>query len=336
MEDNGYPVFDMHCDLLFYLVTVPGAHPSSREQIGCAIPWLRDGNVKLQVLAAFTSDGPGSAERGRQQHAAYQRLDSADANRHLSPVATADEARAVVSSERTGVVFAIENASSLCEEHEPIEAAFDRLKQIGEATRRVFYIGLTHHGENRFGGGSGSKAGLKADGRTLLDHLDGKEIAIDLSHASDALAHDVLEHTDHKKLDVAIIASHSNFRAVWDHPRNLPDDIALELIHRNGLIGIALLREYVHPQYPEKLVEHIEHGLAMGGEHALCFGADFFCTAQHPDRSRAPFFFPEHENAGAYQRILASIDDSFGPDCLRSLAYRNVARFIERIWAAPV
>ena len=62
-----------------------------------------------------------------------------------------------------------------------------------------------------------------------------------LSHTSDALAHDIFNHIDKHKLAVPVIASHSNFRSVSDHVRNLPDEIANEIVNRNGLIGMNFL-----------------------------------------------------------------------------------------------
>ncbi len=59
---------------------------------------------------------------------------------------------------------------------------------------------MTHHTENRFGGGNFSEVGLKEDGKVLLDYLTDKNIVIDLAHTSDALAFGILNYIDHKKL----------------------------------------------------------------------------------------------------------------------------------------
>jgi membrane dipeptidase len=56
-----YPIIDTHCDLLSYLAKVPNADPQSRE-IPCGLPFLKEGNVKMQVLAIYTDVAPGSME----------------------------------------------------------------------------------------------------------------------------------------------------------------------------------------------------------------------------------------------------------------------------------
>ena len=58
-DKDAYPIFDMHCDLLVYLASVKDAHPAKKEDIGCALPYLQGGNVKLQVLAIYTSTKKG-------------------------------------------------------------------------------------------------------------------------------------------------------------------------------------------------------------------------------------------------------------------------------------
>jgi membrane dipeptidase len=329
--DEPYPVIDLHCDLLSYLVEVRDSHPCSRTDIGCALPHLREGRVGLQVLAAFAATKAGSADCAERQSDAYESL-LRGWPETLSRVSNPEEARASLHSDKIGILFGIENASGLSAEGEPLRKAFQRLERIIAKTGRVFYISLTHNDENRFGGGNNSSAGLKEDGRVFLEYLDGKRIAVDLSHTSDALAQGILNHVDKKRLDIPVLASHSNFRSIFDHPRNLPDEIAGELIRRNGLIGMNFLRAFVHPDNPDTLLQHIRYGLDLGAEKSLCFGADFFCTKSHPDRARMPFFFREHENAGTYPHILSALRNSMDPGQRKALAYENALTFIDGIW----
>jgi microsomal dipeptidase-like Zn-dependent dipeptidase len=241
-------------------------------------------------------------------------------------------ARESLRSPGTQIVAAIENASALCNNSEPLEAAFRRLDRIIRKLGGIFYVSLTHHGENRFGGGNTTSAGLKADGQVFLDYISGRKIAIDLSHTSDALAYGIINHIDGNGLDIPIIASHSNFRSVYDHKRNLPDELARVVISRNGLIGMNFLRAFLHPDDPSSLIKHIQHGIELGAQDALCFGADFFYTKNHPDQSRVPFFFKEHENAGKYQQILQSLEPALQPSQVEALAFGNAMNFLQRLW----
>ncbi|MHC4945513.1 MAG: DUF2238 domain-containing protein, partial [Planctomycetota bacterium] len=329
--ENSLPVIDLHCDLLSYLADEGGADAFNKSDIGCAIPCLADGNVKIQVAAIYSSVFQGSSDAAPRQAHCLQKL-LQDQPNLLSAVSSPAGARSIIDSDRIGLVLSIENASAFCEEDEPLDQGFARLDKILQTAERMMYISLTHFGENRFGGGNTTDGGLKKDGMSLLDHLNERNIAVDLSHASDALAMGILDYIDKRGLTIPVMASHSNFRAIWDHSRNLPDEVAKEIIRRKGVIGICFLRDILHREDRLALRRHIEHGLELGARDALCFGSDYFCIKSHPDTSRMPFFFEEHEDAGRFPSILRSLNDLLDKDGLIALAYRNALEFLERIW----
>ena len=70
------------------------------------------------------------------------------------------------------------------------------------------------------------------------------------------------------------------------------------------------------------------HGIELGGEKSICFGADFFYTLSHPDKSRIPFYFKEHTDAGKYPEILNSLAGKLNEQQLENLAFGNVVRFM--------
>lgn len=234
--------------------------------------------------------------------------------------------------EGIGTVVAIENASAFCDEEMHLTEGFDNLETIIKNVGKLFYISLTHHAENRFGGGNYATAGLKNDGKALLDYMSGRNIALDFSHTSDALAYDMLTYLAKQNLDIPIIASHSNYRHVWDHPRNLPDEIAKEIINQNGLIGVNFLRAFLNTENPDALYDHIAHGISLGGNDAICFGADYFYTGTDPDPSRLPYYYPTHKDASHYPDITAEIERRFGSEMADKIASQNVIRFLEKLF----
>lgn len=326
-----YPVFDLHCDLLSYLAHQPNANPSDADDIGCAIPFLQRGRVRWQVLAIYSATEKGSAGMAGEQVNAYRRLINSYGD-VFTPVTNLDEANALTADSKIGVTVSIENASGLCEENEALERTFERLENIIEATGKVLYIGITHHGENRFGGGNTTSVGLKDDGKALLEYLNDRKIAIDLSHTSDALAYDIINYLDKKSLNIPLIASHSNFREVFEHSRNLPKDLAEEVIKRQGLIGMNFLRAYVNNDDPDVLRQHILHGFNNGAEKAIAFGADYFYTKDHPDPTRIPFYFSEHATAERYPSLLKSMKEDLSDKQISDLAFGNVLKFVNRVW----
>lgn len=327
----NHPVIDLHCDLLAHMLDMPQPDPFKREGIGCSFPDLAQGNVKLQVMAIYTATQQGSTTLALRQSEIFASFLAQYPN-DCTLVHDLNTLSQIATSPKLGMVAAIENASGFCEEDEPLETGFERLEQIITNTTRILYIGLTHHAENRFGGGNNSEAGLKEDGKTLLQYLNGRKIAVDFSHASDALAQEMLNYLSEHQLDVPILASHSNYRKVWNHVRNLPDNLAKEIILRGGLIGLNFLRAFVNNDDPNALYQHINHGLELGGLNSICFGADYFGTDRHPDRSRVPFYFKEHGDASQYPSIIETIAQQVSPEVVDGISSKNVMNYLTEIW----
>ena len=326
------PISDLHCDLLFYLARVEGSTINDLEDIGVTLPYLKEGHVKHQIMAVFTPTGPGSVETAELELEKYRELLEHD---EFYNVYSKSQVAEISNSEQIAVTLALESASTLASEDEPLRNAFKRLDKIIEEFKHIFYISFTHHTENRFGGGNYSNnVGLKEDGKSLLEYMDGKGIAADLSHASDNLAYGIFNHIEAKNLDVPVIASHSNFRELTDHVRNLPPDLIDKVLAAEGLIGMNFLRLYLHDSDPNMLGEHIRFGLNNKKiAPYLAFGADFFHRKGHPDPTRHPLFFKEHEDAGKYPTILQGLaEDGISKDQLEALSYRNVCAYMERKW----
>jgi membrane dipeptidase len=326
-----HPVIDLHCDLLAHMLNMPNPDPFKREGIGCSFPALEEGNVKLQVMAIFTATQKGSTKLAIRQSEIFASFLAKYPN-DCTLVHDVSTLSQIATSSKLGMVAAIENASGFCEEGEPLEIGLKRLDQIITNTKRIVYIGFTHHAENRFGGGNNSKAGLKEDGKTVLQYLNGKKIAVDFSHASDAMAHDILDYLSKHSLEVPILASHSNYRKVFNHVRNLPDDLAKEIIHRGGIIGVNFLRAFVNNEDSDALYQHINYGIELGGINSICFGADYFGTDGHPDRSRIPFYFKEHADASRYPSILEAISQQVSPAVIEGISSKNVMNYLIDLW----
>ena len=235
---------------------------------------------------------------------------------------------------RIGIKASVENAAGIGNEEASWQEIYNQFDFILEKVKSLAYISLTHHTENRFGGGNYTEGiGLKDDGKKLLDYMAGKNIPVDLSHTSDLLAEGILNHIDSNNLGIPVIASHSNFRELWNHPRNLTDEFAKEIIHRGGIIGVNFLRAFLDPEVPERLFDHIFHGFQIGGEKSICFGADYFYTKDFKDPERFPFYFPLVENAGKYPSLLKSLEDKLSAENLEGLAYRNALEFYRKLQA---
>lgn len=316
---------DLHCDLLYYLLGSGSAIDD--KELGCSLPYLQEGNVKLQVMAMYAGTGTNSAVYGLEQSKLFSNLIKNDSFFLFDGENYKDDDN----KNRIGVIASIENASAFCDEDQSLESGFKNLETIIENTQKVFYIGITHHSENRFGGGNNAAAGLKDDGKVLIDYIADRKIAIDLAHTSDQLAYDIFNYIDQKNYSVPVLASHSNYRSIYKNNRNLPDELAKEVIKRKGLIGLNFIKDYVDLDRPERLYEHIQYGLDLGGENNIAYGADYFYWKDHPDKARHPFFFPEHSNASVYPAINKEIENRFSSELMEKISHRNALDFIKSI-----
>ena len=222
----------------------------------------------------------------------------------------------------------IENASGFCGEDEPLQKGLERFERFYQKAGKIAYISLTWNDENRFGGGNATDIGLKPDGLELLKWMKGKKIAIDLSHTSDRLARDILGAIE--KLGIIPVASHSNFRAVANHPRNLPDDLAKEVGARGGLLGINFVRVFLGGKGPEDFLRQLEHADKLKLLDHLCFGADFFMEHDMPPELQylLPMFIPGFDTSACYPKVIELFLKHLPHDIVEKIAFRNLKRFI--------
>lgn len=316
------PIVDLHCDLLLYLSSGNNRSPFDDRSLS-SIPQMQKGNILLQTLAVFTETGKNSVLEATKQIQIFKQLPQLSQNA-FSLYTKKENAITVVP--------AIENASGIISEDELLEAGLKRLDEWNKTIGPFLYVSLTWNEENRFGGGNATKIGLKEDGKIFLDQLALTKTAIDLSHTSDALAHDILNYIDQKKLSIIPIASHSNYRAIQDHPRNLPDDIAREIFKRRGIIGVNFVRPFIGND-PSAFIDHIEHALELGGEDLICFGADFFPEDDLPSTldHLKPFFFPKLDNSSCYNDLLALLEKSFPRNVLEKISSANALKFLTHL-----
>lgn len=275
-----------------------------------SVDQLALGGVTVQVLPVYTHGGKGSLAWGQGQVAAYP------------------EVAEVLSEARIQTRLAVENASGFFTNEEPFDAGLARLEAAWEA-HGLAYLSLTWAAQNRFGGGNSSDAGLTSDGEFLLGWLVENGVAVDLSHTCDRLAWDILSFLDEEAPDHVVIASHSNFRAVCDHKRNLPDDLALEIKMRGGVIGLNLCKAFLGSS-PEAAVEHVQHAWSLGLDDILCLGTDFFSALDLPRPSRQTFFFEGFDTAVCHPRLAALLHaGGISRTALRALQWDNLSRWLD-------
>ncbi len=325
---SQFPIIDLHCDLLGCIEYGNGKYSFDSPELNCSIPQLLEGNVKLQILAIAAITGPDSSAIGEKQVGLYKQLLNTRADK-VGPFK-----QWTAHSPKIHFLFGVENASVLLNEEEDLSLLFKRIEKY-QAVERILYISLTWNQENRFGGGNLTNIGLKEDGKTVLEYLDGKNIAIDFSHTSDALAHDILDFIQKKSLKIPVMASHSNYRAVWDSERNLPQEIAQKIIRQKGIIGLNFVHRFVG-KTPKAFIDHIEYAISIGGENTISLGTDFYggfdvptdlCPGKTPTT-----FFPEYANSGRYPSWIDLLREQFSENLIQKICYANAKAFLNRVF----
>ncbi len=114
-------------------------------------------------------------------------------------------------------------------------------------------IGLTHYGPNRYGGGTRSEVGLSVDAIPLLEHITELGMTVDVTHLSDVAFWQLVD-----RFGGRIHASHQNSRRLSSWQRQFSDQQYMEVIKRDGVIGIAfdiiMLQEgYVRGKSPRSV-----------------------------------------------------------------------------------
>ena len=123
------------------------------------------------------------------------------------------------------------------------------------------YITLTHNQNTDWADSATDKMqhnGLTAQGKSLVKLIQAGGIFVDLSHASDQTALDVISLSTKP-----LLATHSGVRSLVDHPRNLSDFLIKEIVATGGLIGVPYASRFVRDA--DGVVEAIDHIANIAG-----------------------------------------------------------------------
>ncbi|MGV0036692.1 MAG: dipeptidase [Candidatus Azotimanducaceae bacterium WSBS_2022_MAG_OTU7] len=98
----------------------------------------------------------------------------------------------------------------------------------------VRWMLIAYNKNNEFGGGChDDDTGLTKHGEALVREMQRVGMITCCTHTGYKTAHDVLDFADGP-----VIFSHSNPRALYDHPRNIPDDLIDRCADSGGVIGV--------------------------------------------------------------------------------------------------
>lgn len=262
-------ICDTHCDTLYTLATRPGA------PLDVTMEALQKGGVSLQTLAMYCGRGrQGDVEKlFAEMFRQMELLEAAGWRRVDDPGDAVDG--------QVSVMLSVEGC-------EPFDLGLQVIEEYRRRGVRMAAITWNHENTLAYPAMSGSDKGLKPYGLEAIRLMQKIGIAADVSHLNDAGVWDILN-----KCDLPPMASHSNCRALVNHPRNLSDDLLRAIFEKGGYVGVNFWPTIVgEPADIDRVIDHICHMYEIGGEGKVGFGSDFDGIERKPRGLNGPADFP--------------------------------------------
>jgi membrane dipeptidase len=141
-------------------------------------------------------------------------------------------------------------------------------------------MGLTWNYDTKFASScySGKDYGLTGYGQQLVEICNSSGIIIDLAHAGKNTILETCEVSERPVLD-----SHTNFKAIKNHPRNIDEESIKAIIETDGVMGITGIRDSLSTPDFDGIVKSINYlGDNFGWRH-VSLGTDFLGIPVAPD-----------------------------------------------------
>ena len=307
-------LIDMHCDTICELLSekTPG-QDLKKNNLKVDIEKLKKGGSAAQFFACFVAMDEFLGKSRYEQAYEYVRRMAAYLKKQIwiysDDIAFAGKGADLEENRKKGKL----SAFLTLEEGGVIHGDLDRVKGLYDMGIRL--ITLTWNYENCIGFPNSNEKdrmekGLKAFGKEVVERMNELGMLVDLSHASDGTFWDVLNQS--KK---PVTASHSNCRALANHPRNLSDEMLRALGENGGIAGLNFYGPFLGTPKEsriEVMTAHIRHMIDKGGEDLPCLGTDFdgfdgMDKMDLPDQSFLGQLWDALKRAGLTERQIEKI-----------------------------
>ncbi len=185
---------------------------------------------------------------------------------------------------KLGVFFDLEGGKALNEQLGMVEI----YQRLG-----VRWMLLVYNNTNSLGGGCMDEVdpGLTAFGKQVIAKMAEVGIILCCTHCGYKTAAEALDLNPNPS-----IFSHSNPRAVHDHPRNIPDDLMKRCADKGGVVGINGIGIFLGENVanPQIIVKHIDYAVQKIGIEHVGLGLDYVFDKQELDDflAQRPDIFP--------------------------------------------
>ncbi len=320
-------VIDAHCDTLLEIAgigyesergTPPRDFFRNNEHAHLDLPKLLAGHVRCQFMALFCDDAylDSAYEHTLALIDIFEKLCSGSSGRFF-PVLSAKDLDCAVPGDKVGTLLSIEGAEALGPNAEHLPELY---------SRGIRAVGLTWNRSNAFARGvrGEGEGGLTEAGHRLVEQLEAMQLIIDASHLSDEAFSDLAQQARRP-----FIASHSNARAVYNHPRNLSDTQIRAIADSGGAVGVVFVPNFISGEsgvsYFDRLIDHINHIVKVGGIACAALGSDFDGFKDEPEKRVL-------SDASEYPKLLeALLQRGYTTSDVEKIAGGNWERVIREI-----
>ena len=287
---------------------------------------------------AYGISGPG-AHRETLEYFALLNGFIADYPQYFMRIDSVSDMEKVLSSGKIGVIIGVQNA-----EHFRTPDDVGLCRSMGQMVSQ-----LTYNSRNRIGNGATERVdgGISDFGVSIIEGMNKAGMLVDVSHCGDKTTLDAFELS---KKPVAI--THSNCRALNDHPRLKTDDAIVKMAAQGGVMGVTAVRMFVRDREPttvEHVVDHIDHVVKLTsidhvgiGTDSDLWGYDDLPREQNESmqsKYKASYKFREKLDTDAmdhpgkiYDLTEALIRRGYSDDNIRAILGGNFKRMLGEVW----
>lgn len=234
---------------------------------------------------------------------------------------------------RLAIGFDIEGANAIADQTSLIELYYD----LG-----VRWMLIAYNRNNLVGGGcQDDDTGLTSFGREVIDEMGRVGMMVCCSHTGFRTTMDVMEYSRKP-----VIISHSNPRALHEHPRNVTDEEMRACAATGGVVGLNGIGIFLgkNDNSTETFVRHVDYVVELLGPDHVALGIDYAVDqseiAEHIARMRSTFpaglgyeegvrIIPPEQLVEIVDRLLQI---GYTEENLRGLLGENLLRVANAVW----
>lgn len=265
---------------------------------------------------------PASYEESVADITEWNQFIAAQSDKFLR-VDTAADLDLAKKSGKIGIVIGLQNSL-----HFRTADDVNRFYAMGQRVSELTYE------DNRMGGGSMDPArGLTAYGTQIVERMNQLGMAVDVSHCADRTTLDAIEASSKP-----VLVTHSNCRAlVPGSVRCKTDDAIRKLAAKGGVMGITLVRYFVHygsPVTTENVLDHIDHVAGLVGVEHVGLGTDVDLDGRdHGVVTRRQDLDGIHYAKKIYDLTEGLVRRNYSKQNIELILGGNFQRVLGQIWA---